>query len=400
MKIGNLLSQNYSFANRINHMQNSISKSQNALSTGKRINSGADNPGELGRVSKFTSLVRGRQVAQRNIQDGVSLIQVADSALSSVENIAQRIRELGVQYKNDTIGITDKESIKLETKALTEEISNILKNTKFGDINVFDKSAYNIQTGPNSVDDYKVTIPNLGKIDVVTTSTRTEIVGKKYNLTTNGNYFSGNITIKNPNPNSGERNVTLISGCKIYNGTIDFKNGSKEGVYNLTSSNDSLSGKLILNTSSSPDNINGENTYTAKTPFLGIPYSDKINFTFAGNETKVINTTTTKAVALKDINQADVENVLDLNYLDNNLLKDISKARSSLGMSQEVLEHRNNYQSSQEINDTNTLSKIESVDMAKEMAKMVKEQMLLNSNINLISNNLDEHRSYIAQILR
>ena len=89
-------------------------RSSERLSTGFRINRAADDAAGLAISEKMRAQVRGLNQAQRNSQDGISLIQVAEGALQEMHNIAQRMRELIVQAANDTLDFHDRNSIGLE----------------------------------------------------------------------------------------------------------------------------------------------------------------------------------------------------------------------------------------------------------------------------------------------
>src|SRR3546814_10877930 len=78
-----------------------LQKSMERLSTGKRINSAADDAAGLAIASKMTSQIKGMQQAVRNANDGISLAQTADSALGEISNLVQRVRELAVQSARD-----------------------------------------------------------------------------------------------------------------------------------------------------------------------------------------------------------------------------------------------------------------------------------------------------------
>jgi len=92
-----------------------MSKTMEQLSTGKRINSAADDAAGLAISSKMTSQIRGLNQAVRNANDGISLIQTAEGALNEVTNMLQRMRELAVQAANDTN--TDEDPTPSSTKS-------------------------------------------------------------------------------------------------------------------------------------------------------------------------------------------------------------------------------------------------------------------------------------------
>jgi len=106
------------------------------LSSGLRINRAADDAAGLAIAEGFNSMVRGTQVAQRNSQDGVSLVQTAEGALSETTNILQRMRELSVQAANGTQSDSNRASIQGEVKQLLEQIDDIATDTEFNGIRV------------------------------------------------------------------------------------------------------------------------------------------------------------------------------------------------------------------------------------------------------------------------
>src|SRR5215208_806129 len=88
-----------------------LSKSMERLSSGYRINRAADDAAGLAIPEKFRSQINGLGQAQRNAQDGVSMVQTAEGALNEVHSILQRLRELKVQYDNGTLSTSDKTAI-------------------------------------------------------------------------------------------------------------------------------------------------------------------------------------------------------------------------------------------------------------------------------------------------
>jgi flagellin len=127
--------------------QNNASKSQNALTTaitrlssGLRINSAADDAAGLAISDRMTTQVRGLNQAARNANDGISLAQTADGALSSVSDNLQRIRELAVQSVNSTNSASDRASLQLEVAQLQSEIDRVATQTQFNGTNLLDGS--------------------------------------------------------------------------------------------------------------------------------------------------------------------------------------------------------------------------------------------------------------------
>jgi flagellin len=111
-----------------------MAKSMERLSSGYRINRAADDAAGLAISEKMRGQIGGLGQAQRNAQDGVSLVQTGEGALNEVHSMLQRVRELRTQFGNDTLSPTDKEAIVAEVQQLGTEISDIRNNTKFNGV--------------------------------------------------------------------------------------------------------------------------------------------------------------------------------------------------------------------------------------------------------------------------
>lgn len=108
------------------------------LSTGKRINSSADDAAGIAISSRLVSQIRGLNQAVRNTNDGISLLQTAESAFDSITNALQRMRELRVQSLNDTNNARDKAYIESEITSLQSEIARTVKDTEFNGMRLLD----------------------------------------------------------------------------------------------------------------------------------------------------------------------------------------------------------------------------------------------------------------------
>ena len=138
-----IINHNISALNTYNRLMlnnTGISKSLEKLSSGMRINRAADDAAGLAISEKMRTQIRGLEQAQRNAQDGISLIQTAEGALSETHSILQRMRELAIQAANDTYTSTDRQYIQAEIDQLTAEIDRISSSTQFNGKNLLDGS--------------------------------------------------------------------------------------------------------------------------------------------------------------------------------------------------------------------------------------------------------------------
>ncbi|WP_434995909.1 flagellin [Arthrobacter sp. Ld5] len=134
-------------------MQNDMSKSLEKLSSGLRINRAADDAAGLSIAEGLRSQVNGLGVAARNAQDGISVVQTAEGALSEVHSILQRVRDLAVQSGNDSNNADARAAIQTEVTALGDELSRIATSTNFNGTELLSSTATSLtfQVGAGSV---------------------------------------------------------------------------------------------------------------------------------------------------------------------------------------------------------------------------------------------------------
>jgi flagellin len=134
----------------LSQTQSAMSQSMQRLSSGLRINSAADDAAGYAISEKLTGQVNGLDQAQRNVQDGVSLVQTAAGGLNAVQQMLQRVRELAVQYNNGTLSTSDQAAIQSEVNQLTSEISRVGTTAQFNGIQLFNSStSITFQVGAN-----------------------------------------------------------------------------------------------------------------------------------------------------------------------------------------------------------------------------------------------------------
>ncbi|MEW1821130.1 flagellin [Arthrobacter sp. NPDC080031] len=135
MAINTNLTANNAYGN-LNRTQNDVSKSMEKLSSGLRINRAADDAAGLAISEGLKSQVSGSAVAARNAQDGISVIQTTEGALTEVHSILQRMRDLAVQGSNDTNNTASRTAIKGEGDALGKELDRLTQSTQFNGIDL------------------------------------------------------------------------------------------------------------------------------------------------------------------------------------------------------------------------------------------------------------------------
>jgi flagellin len=149
-----------------------VSKSMERLSSGYRINRAADDAAGLAISEKMRGQIKGLGQDQRNIQDGISLVQTAEGALNEVHSMLQRIRELAVEYKNGTLSTTNQTAIQSEVNQLASEIERIGVTTKFNGISLLNgqTASVSFQVGSNDGEVINVAMISLGSASGVGSS--------------------------------------------------------------------------------------------------------------------------------------------------------------------------------------------------------------------------------------
>lgn len=144
----------------LNASQSTLSVSMQRLSSGLRVNSAKDDAAGLAIAERMNAQVRGMNVAVRNANDGISLSQTAEGALSKVGDSLQRMRELAVQARNSTNSSSDKDSLNKEFAQLQAEITRVLGGTTFNGQHILgaDATTLNFQIGANTTTDDVITV--------------------------------------------------------------------------------------------------------------------------------------------------------------------------------------------------------------------------------------------------
>lgn len=169
MRMGEWNAFGMAFYNNYNRNFKAMNKAMLRISSGYRINSAADDAAGLAISEKMRAQIRGLNMAAKNIQDGISLVQTAEGALHETHAIVQRMRELAVQASNDTLTDQDRKLLDIEYQELKKEITRISTDTEFNTKTLLDGShkdnPLKLQVGANSGQAIDVYI---GQVDTAT----------------------------------------------------------------------------------------------------------------------------------------------------------------------------------------------------------------------------------------
>ena len=142
---------------------NKIGKNVEKLSSGFRVNRAGDDAAGLAISEKMRSQIRGLNMASKNSQDAISLVQVAEGGMQTIQDILQRMRELAVQSASDTNTSSDRAALQLEVDALIEEIDDIADTTEFNTMKLLNGTFTNklVQAGANETQTMSISIDSV-----------------------------------------------------------------------------------------------------------------------------------------------------------------------------------------------------------------------------------------------
>lgn len=302
------------------------------LSSGSRINKAGDDAAGLAISENMKSQISGMSQATRNAQDGVSLIQTAEGALSESQAMIERMRDLSVQSANSTLSDSDRQDIQKEFGALQSEITRVSKDTEFNNKNLLSgNNTFSFQIGANagqtlsvSISDMSASGLSIDSLSLVASSTEVSAV-----------------------QTAASAVAAITSGSTATLTTTDLANLSKIGVD--TSS---------LTTSSTWSDVSSDVVANAKT----------------------LTTDKTAAQETADISKAS-EAITALT----SAVGQVSGQRADLGAAQNRLTHTINNLGTTSENLSDANSQIRDVDMASEMTTFTKENILTQAATSMLS---------------
>ncbi|KQL46527.1 flagellin [Brevibacillus choshinensis] len=201
-----------------------LAKNVEKLSSGYRINRAADDAAGLSISERMRAQIRGMEQASRNSQDGISLIQVAEGALQTVNNMLVRIKELATQSANGTYSdADDRARLDEELKELSKEVTNIKTNTKFNGITLLNGTAsVDIQIGQEAGQKLTLSAVEFSIVDV-----ETAVAAWDLNSATGASKVLGSI----------DAVINLVSAARSYLGANQNRLENTINNLNITSEN-------------------------------------------------------------------------------------------------------------------------------------------------------------------
>jgi flagellin len=236
--------------------------SMERLSSGLRINGSADDAAGMAVANKMRSQLNGIKMAIRNSQDGISLVQTAESGMSEISNMILRMRELAVQMENGIYTSKDRDNAQLEINALLQEVDKIAVNTRFNDVNLLDGNYdQTIRAGNTNAETIRIAIDGLQSADVA----KIEAHAVEKAVRTSGGTTGGSV--------GDELQLTVKEGTVVNIDTSVFSDTFKEffkadslGTFSLETAGAATDG------TADPDDDNAAFTIDAKTGVITSAY--------------------------------------------------------------------------------------------------------------------------------
>ena len=337
------------------------------LSSGLRINSAADDAAGMAVANKMNSQLKGIKMAVRNSQDGISLVQTAESGMSEITNMILRMRELAVQMENGIYTAKDRDNAQLEVNALLAEVDKIANNTRFNDVKVLDGSYdATIRAGNTNAETIRV---ELGSLKAADNGKITDFVKNTVEVDTGGVTSTGadtdlKVTMGQTNASVVHIDTSLFSSA--------FKTAFKTdslGVFTKAGANaakfdiDSKTGKLTSNTAMAAGSNAVNVVYTPRT---GSAHTEAI--------TLVVTAATQKN--LSEIKVETTENASHaIEHLDKALAQ-MSNRQANLGALQNRMQYTINNLTRAAMNIEMARGRVIDADFSAETTALAKHQIL------------------------
>lgn len=355
--------------NALSNSDNLLAKSLERLSSGLKINHAKDNPAGLAMAKRMNAQLEGLSVANQNASDGVSVIEIADGALSEVADMLQRMNELSVKAANGIMTDEDRETIQDEIAQLKEEVTRISETTEFNGQKLlngeFERKGYT------------------DNVDIKVNSYSADVAVKEYvieDLTlgtdADGNYVLDGITYGDGFPDADslkaeiKDNLLTIQGDNGFELTLDVAGATAANYSDLT---------------------------------VDVTGVGAMRLQIGANEGQIlaidIPAVTLQNLGIEDIDVSTEEGSRDAIERLDGAIQTLSKIRGRLGAYQNRLESSINSLDVTSENMTSAYSRIMDVDMAEEMTNYTTYQVMTQAGTSMLAQ-ANERPSQVLQLLQ
>jgi len=410
--VGALMARTY--ATKANDkMQTSMER----LSSGLRINSAADDAAGLAVANKMQSQLSGIKMAIRNSQDGISLVQTAESGMAEITNMILRMRELAVQMENGIYTSKDRDNAQLEVNALLSEIDKIASNTRFNDVAVLDGSYdQTIRAGNTNAETIRVAVGSVKTTDTAKieafavekaidggsdVATQNEMdVYEATSVTIDTSLFSSTFKETFKADSLGTFSIAAAgtaSNADDDNGafSIDAKTGLITGKYKMdydidVSHTDSgvAVGDAISKSAADDRVFKIQVTYTDRN---NVATTENIELTLLDNPETGTNTSTLNTIEVETSAKA----TRAVETLDK-ALEEVSTAQAKLGAIQNRLTHNIDNLSKGSMLTEQSVGRIVDADFATETSELSKQQILAQAATSMLAQANQSKQSVLA----
>ncbi|MFZ7087935.1 flagellin [Curtobacterium sp. RRHDQ10] len=356
----------------LNSTQNDLSKSLEKLSSGLRINRAADDAAGLSISEGLKSQVGGLTVAARNAQDGISVVQTAEGGLTETHSILQRMRDLAVQAGNDSNNADSRTAISTEVDSLQKELTRIAGSTNFNGINLLDGTAgtgkngvLNFQVGANGDANSQITVDlsgaNVAKIAAKLTS-GTGSTGTS-SAVADVTKLGGDVTFATAGTSV---KVTSMGAAGTYASVADYAADLKKDA--------TFSANFDVTVQTDANGAGNGILVTAKDG------TDVTTITGAGLGAATVGAAATTGLQFDSAAHAQAA----IKTIDDQITA-VSTARSKIGAIQNRFDHAINVTNVAKENLTAAGSRITDVDMAEEMVKYTRDNILSQAGTSMLA---------------
>jgi flagellin len=374
---------------------NALSKSLERLSSGFRINRSADDAAGLSISEKLRAQIRGVAQAVRNAQDGVSMIQTAEGALNEVHAMVQRMRELAVQAANDTLTTDDRRAILGELQALQTEIDSIVARTTFNGKTLLDGSLVTTVDGNSDLKVGSVVTHGTYSGHITSLDVSAARPGETYSFRYSDE--TKRLTLTRGSDPNGERGeeyyIVLESGLSAGQSlTLDFAGlGVKltvtttGGFADADAIGNSFNGRSVK-TAAGGGSANLQVGPNA-TDYFSVTFADARINGGSASEMRGLGTAISELGSAIDggDNALQVSKAKGLISAVDSAVGYVNDVRSRLGAVQNRLEHTIANLGVQQENLTASESRVRDVDMAQEMVRFTRAQILLQAGTAMLA---------------